>query len=138
MRIGTLAERSGVSAKTIRYYEQTGLISKPERQFNGYRSYSDRDVAILRFIHSARQLGFSVADVSNLIDLWSNRNRASGDVRALAKRHVADVAQRIADLENIRTTLQHLIDCCHGDERPDCPILDELARGDGHEQPKED
>jgi MerR family copper efflux transcriptional regulator len=127
MRIGTLAERSGVSAKTIRYYEQSGLIRKPERQFNGYRSYSDRDVEILRFIHRARQLGFSVTDVGNLLDLWSNRKRASSNVKALAERHLADVEQRIAHLESIRGTLQHLIHNCHGDDRPDCPILDRLA-----------
>jgi len=127
MRIGTLAERAGLSAKTIRYYEQTGLIRQPRRQGNGYRTYSERDVEILRFVHQARLLGFSVADVASLLDLWGDRDRASADVKRLAERHVANVERRIADLQCIRDTLKHLIGCCHGDQRPDCPILDSLA-----------
>ncbi|MCA9668194.1 MAG: Cu(I)-responsive transcriptional regulator [Myxococcales bacterium] len=127
MKIGALADATGVSAKTIRYYEQSGLIKKPTREHNGYRVYSQRDVEILRFVHRARELGFSVADVSELLDLWRNRRRASGDVKALAQKHLDEIEARIAKLESIRSTLEHLVHCCHGDARPDCPILDKLA-----------
>ncbi len=127
MRIGQLAERSGVSAKTIRYYEQTGLLPLASRQFNGYRSYSHRDVEVLRFIHRARTLGFSVATVADLLELWESRGRTSAEVKALATRHVADVEARIAQLEGIRDTLLDLVQRCHGDDRPDCPIIDNLA-----------
>jgi Cu(I)-responsive transcriptional regulator len=94
---------------------------------NGYRDYSNRDVEILRFIHRARSLGFSVQDVSNLLSLWLDRKRASADVKAVAQKHLEDIEVRIQQLESIRTTLLHLMERCHGDERPDCPILDELA-----------
>ncbi len=127
MKIGDVAQRSGVSAKTIRYYEDVGLIRPAARGENGYRNYSNRDVEILRFIHRARSLGFSVQDVSNLLSLWLDRKRASADVKSVAKKHLEDVELRIRQLESIRATLVHLMQRCHGDRRPDCPILEELA-----------
>ena len=127
MNIGTAARKSGVSAKTIRYYEGIGLIPQAARTANGYRDYGPTDVEILRFIHRARGLGFSVKDVANLVALWRDRSRASADVKALALRHIVEVERRIADLETVRRTLVDLTDRCHGDDRPDCPILEDLA-----------
>lgn len=127
MRIGTAAERSGVPAKTIRYYEEIGLIAPADRGENGYRAYSKRDVEILRFIQRARSLGFSVHDVSNLLSLWADQKRASADVKAVARKHLEEVEMRIEQLATIRETILHLIERCHGDMRPDCPILDRLA-----------
>ena len=127
MNIGDAAAHSGVTAKTIRYYESIGLIETAPRTGGGYRSYGDTDVAFLRFIHRARGLGFSVEDVANLLALYQDKERASADVKALAERHVAAIERKVAELEAIRATLGHLIDKCHGDERPDCPILDDLA-----------
>lgn len=127
MNIGQAAKRSDVSAKTIRYYESIGLIPKATRSENGYRDYSDTDVEILRFIKRSRNLGFSVIDVSNLLDLWNDKQRASADVKAVALKHIEDVEQRILELQSIRDTLQNLTECCHGDDRPDCPILEGLA-----------
>ena len=130
MNIGSVAERSGVSARTIRYYESIGLIPPAARSDNGYRDYGRSDVDRLRFIQRARRLGFSVKDVSNLLTLWHDKHRASGDVKALALRHIEEVKSHIAELESLRRTLIHLTDRCHGDDRPDCPILEDLAKGD--------
>lgn len=130
MNIGTAAKRSGVPAKTIRYYEGVGLIPSAGRTAAGYRVYSDSDVETLRFIHRARTLGFSVREVSALLALWHDRGRASADVRALALDHVAGIDTRIAELQAMRRTLMALVDRCAGDDRPDCPILDGLATGD--------
>ena len=127
MNIGQAAELSGVTAKTIRYYESIGLIAAAPRTDGGYRSYGDNDVAFLRFIQRARGLGFSVADVNNLLALYHDKERASADVKALAGRHVEAIDKKIAELQAIRSTLGHLMDKCHGDDRPDCPILDDLA-----------
>jgi len=127
MNIGSAAKRSGVSAKTIRYYESVGLIPRAARADNGYRDYATNDVETLRFIKRSRSLGFSVETVASLLDLWRNTSRASGDVKAVALKHIEDVEQRIAELESIRDTLKHLTKCCHGDDRPDCPILEGLA-----------
>ena len=127
MNIGTAAARSGVAAKTIRYYEEIGLMPAPGRTASGYRAYTDRDVETLKFIQRARSLGFAVKDVADLLALWHDRERASADVRRIAQHHVAEVERKIAELETIRGTLQSLIDYCHGDDRPDCPILDKLA-----------
>lgn len=127
MNIGTVAKRSGVPAKTIRYYESIGLIPPADRAENGYRHYSQTDLETLRFIQRARRLGFPVRDVASLLALWRDRNRASADVKAFAMRHIKEVEQRIAELETIRKTLINLTECCHGDDRPDCPILDDLA-----------
>lgn len=128
MNIGQAAERSGVSAKTIRYYEEIRLIPEATRTESGYRTYSEKDVATLRFIQHARGLGFSVKDVSRLLDLWRNKGRASADVKALALAHVEAVNRKIEELKRMRDTLLHLTHRCHGDSRPDCPILEELAK----------
>jgi Cu(I)-responsive transcriptional regulator len=127
MNIGQAANHSGISAKTIRYYESIGLIPAASRTGSGYRTYSDKDVERLRFIHHSRNLGFSVKDVSLLLDLWGNQKRASADVKALALSHIDEVDRKIAELQKIRDTLTHLTRRCHGDSRPDCPILRELA-----------
>jgi len=137
MNIGLAAKQSGVTAKTIRYYESISLIPKAGRAENGYRDYSANDVEILRFIKRARSLGFSVNDVANLLDLWLNKSRASASVKAVALKHIADVEQRIDELQSIRDTLKNLTQCCQGDDRPDCPILEGLAGLAGAEpQPK--
>jgi len=130
MNIGTAAARSGVPAKTIRYYEGVGLIPSAGRTAAGYRVYTTHDVETLRFIHAARSLGFSVKEVAALLALWNDRDRASADVRALALKHIADIDAKIAEMQGIRRTLQHLVDSCRGDHRPDCPILDGLAQAD--------
>jgi MerR family transcriptional regulator, copper efflux regulator len=126
LRIGELSTRSGVPAKTIRFYEHIGLIERASRTSNRYRSYGESDVQTLRFIHRARGLGFSVAEVNALLALYRDRRRASRDVKRLALEHVAELDRRIADLTAIRDTLADLARRCHGDMRPECPILDEL------------
>jgi MerR family copper efflux transcriptional regulator len=118
-----------VPAKTIRYYEDIGLISKPDRTTSGYRAYASQDVEILRFVSRARGLGFSIKDVRNLLALFEDRERASADVKKIALDHVDEIDRKMAELDSIRHTLVHLADKCHGDERPDCPILEELAHG---------
>jgi Cu(I)-responsive transcriptional regulator len=127
MNIGKAATRSGVPAKTIRYYEEVGLIPKAARTNGGYRDYSDQEVETLRFIHRARDLGFPVKDVAALLTLWRDRSRSSADVKKLALDHVAEIDVKIAELKSIRGTLTHLAARCHGDDRPDCPILEDLA-----------
>jgi len=127
MNIGTAAQNSGVTAKTIRYYESIGLIPQAARGENGYRDYDTKDVEILRFIKRSRAMGFSVQDVSGLLDLWLNKDRASADVKAVALKHIAEVEKRIDELKSIRKTLTNLTQCCQGDDRPDCPILEGLA-----------
>ena len=127
MQIGLVAERSGVPAKTIRYYEEIGLIPKFLSAENGYRNYSDSDVETLRFVQRARKLGFAVKDVGNLLTLWRDKNRASADVKKFALDHIRDIESRIEELDSIRQTLVSLTNHCHGDERPDCPILEDLA-----------
>jgi len=128
MNIGQAAERSGLPTKTIRYYEEIGLISA-DRAANGYRDYSDADVHRLAFIQRARALGFSIEDCRQLMDLYRDRNRASHDVRELAKAHVSAIDAKIAELTAMRSTLSHLVAACRGDARPDCPILDDMAAG---------
>jgi MerR family copper efflux transcriptional regulator len=127
MNIGTAARKSGVPAKTIRYYESIGLIPPATRAGNGYRNYSDVDIATLKFIQRARSLGFPVKDVGDLLELWREKDRSSADVKSLALNHIKAIEQRIGEMESIRGTLIHLTERCHGDERPDCPILDDLA-----------
>lgn len=127
MNIGEVAEATGLPAKTIRYYESVGLIDPPARSQGNYRLYDDRHVATLRFIQHARNLGFSVKEVTALVALWRDKRRASADVRRLATAHLAVIDVRIAELKQMRQTLQHLVERCHGDHRPDCPILDKLA-----------
>ncbi len=127
MQIGQVADQTGVSAKMIRHYETIGLIGGARRA-NGYRDYSARDAHELRFIRSARDLGFSLDEIRALLDLWRDRARRSGDVHQLAARHLADVERRIADLKRMAASLKSLIGACHGDARPDCPILEGLAQ----------
>lgn len=131
MNISTAAAKSGVPAKTIRYYESIGLIPPARRAGNNYRHYTDKDVQTLRFVQRARSLGFSVNDVRNLLELWRDDRRSSREVKDLAMRHVAEIERKIRELESIRDTLLHLTRRCHGDERPDCPILEDLARSQG-------
>ena len=127
MNIGEAAARSGVSAKMVRHYESLGLLPRVARTEAGYRQYGDNEVHTLRFIRRARDLGFSMAEIGELLKLWSNRRRASGDVRRIAERHVQDLERRIAEMSSMKRTLEHLVHCCHGDERPECPIIDQLA-----------
>ncbi len=127
MQIGTVAEKTGVSAKAIRYYESIGLIAAAHRTDSGYRVYGDHDVQTLRFIQRARGLGFSVGEVADLLALWRDSERHSAQVKALATNHVAEIDRKIAGLRGMRDTLTHLMERCHGDDRPECPILDDLA-----------
>lgn len=126
MNIGEASERSGLPAKTIRYYEDISLVA-PDRADNGYRDYSASDVHRLRFLHRARNLGFSIDECRLLLSLYSDRNRASGDVKAVAEQKLVEIDAKIAELQSLKSALQPLVDCCHGDDRPDCPILDDLA-----------
>jgi MerR family copper efflux transcriptional regulator len=128
VNIGEAAQLSGVSAKMVRHYESLGLLPRVARTDSGYRQYSEADVHTLRFIKRGRDLGFSMEEIGELVGLWQNRRRASGNVRKIAQRHAEELGQRIAAMEAMQRTLQHLIHCCHGDERPECPILEELAR----------
>lgn len=127
MNIGTVAEQSGVPAKTIRYYESIGLITPAARELNGYRRYGSTDMRALSFIKRARGLGFSVEEVRDLLDLWRNRKRASATVKELAAQHLQALDRKIEELQSIRRTLAHLFTQCRGDNRPRCPILDDLA-----------
>ena len=133
MNIGRAAERSGVSARMIRHYEGLGLLPKAHRSDAGYRRYGDNDVHALRFIRHARDLGFSVAEIAELLALWHDQHRASADVKRIAQHHVQDLDRRIDDLVAMKRTLERLVHSCHGDERSPCPILDELA--DKHGEP---
>lgn len=126
LNIGEAARASGVSAKMIRHYEAIGLVPRAGRTASGYRVYADGDVHVLRFIHRARELGFSVPQIGELLALWRNRRRNSASVRKLAQKHIADLDARIARLDAMRRTLAVLVHHCHGDSRPDCPILDDL------------
>jgi MerR family copper efflux transcriptional regulator len=127
MNIGDAARATGVSAKMIRHYEQIGLLPEAQRSFSGYRQYGDKDLHTLRFIRQARQLGFGIPQIATLLDLWRNRDRPSAEVKALAQSHIGELDARIAELQRMRATLAALSHACHGDERPDCPILDGLA-----------
>jgi MerR family transcriptional regulator, copper efflux regulator len=125
--IGEAAARSGVSAKMVRHYESLGLLPSVDRTESGYRQYTDREVHTLRFIKRSRDLGFGMDEIAELLKLWQNRRRSSAEVRRIASQRVADLEQRMAELDAMRRTLQHLIHCCRGDHRPDCPILEELG-----------
>ena len=130
MNIGAAAEATGVPPKTIRYYESIGLIPPATRAKNGYRHYTGFDIETLKFIQRTRHLGFSVKDVGGLLALWHDKDRTSASVKALALNHISDVEQRIQELDTIRKTLIDLTERCHGDDRPECPILDEFATSD--------
>lgn len=125
--IGEAAARSGVSAKMLRHYESLGLLPRVARTEAGYRLYSDKEVHTLRFIRRARDLGFSIAEITELLKLWQNRRRASSEVKRIALAHVADLDRRLAEMTAMKRSLEALASCCHGDERPDCPILDGLS-----------
>lgn len=130
--IGKAAGASGVTARMIRHYEAIGLLPKPARTMAGYRVYGEADVHMLRFIRRARDLGFSMEEISKLLGLWRNRRRESADVKRLAEGHIRELDDKIAELQAMRATLLRLATHCHGDERPECPILDDLA-GSGAE-----
>mgnify|MGYP001480212378 CR=1 FL=1 len=125
--IGAAARASGVSEKRVRYYASLGLRGAVARTDSGYRQYTPADVHTLRFIKRARDLGFSMAEIAELVSLWHDRRRASADVKRIAQTHVAELEKRIQAMQDMRRTLQNLLHHCHGDERPDCPILDNLA-----------
>ena len=130
MNIGEAAAASGVSAKMIRYYEETGLIPPAGRTASGYRTYGPKEVQILRFVRRARDLGFPMEKVADLLALWRDRSRASADVKQLAEAQVEALDARIREMQDMKATLQHLVHSCAGDQRPDCPILDDLGGGD--------
>jgi Cu(I)-responsive transcriptional regulator len=127
MNIGEASQASGVSAKMIRYYEETGLIPAAGRSRSGYRIYGPKEVQTLRFIRRARDLGFPMEKVADLLALWQDRSRASADVKHLAEAQVAALETRIAEMQAMQATLRHLVHACAGDERPDCPILTDLG-----------
>jgi MerR family copper efflux transcriptional regulator len=127
MNIGSAAKASGVSAKMIRYYESRRLIGMASRTGAGYRTYSEADIHTLRFIRRARDLGFTVEAIAKLLELWRDQTRSSADVKKVAMGHVADLRRRIAEMQAMARTLERLADQCHANDRPDCPILDDLA-----------
>lgn len=127
--IGEAARRSGVSAKMLRHYESLGLLGQVVRTESGYRQYSGADVHTLRFIKRCRDLGFSMAEIAELVNLWQNRSRASASVKRIAQKHVDELSTRIAAMQAMQRSLNDLLQHCHGDARPDCPILDDLAGG---------
>jgi Cu(I)-responsive transcriptional regulator len=127
MNIGEAAVQAGLSAKRVRHYEAIGLIPKASRTFGNYRAYSDHDVHTLRFIRHARSLGFSIEAIRALLALWRDRRRPSRKVKELVLAHIGELDRRIEDLRRMKATLEHLAGHCHGDDRPECPILEELA-----------
>jgi Cu(I)-responsive transcriptional regulator len=129
MNIGEAASAAGVSAKMIRHYEQIGLLPAAERSEAGYRLYGEREVSVLRFVRQSRRLGFSVAQVAELIGLWSDSRRSSREVKAVAQRHLADLEDKRREIEQMMDGLSELVEACHGDDQPHCAILDTLSRG---------
>ncbi|QXI29186.1 Cu(I)-responsive transcriptional regulator [Pseudomonas vanderleydeniana] len=129
MNIGQAARQSGLSAKMIRYYESIGLLKAATRTDSGYRLYGADELHTLAFIKRSRDLGFSLEEVGKLLTLWQDRQRASVDVKALARQHIDELNRKIDELAGLRDTLQELVEHCHGDHRPDCPILRDLASG---------
>jgi Cu(I)-responsive transcriptional regulator len=126
MNIGEVSDRSGLPSKTIRYYEDIGLV-RPQRSGNGYRAFRETDLHKLAFLGRARALGFSIDDCRTLLDLYEDESRESAQVKAVAEEHLAEIDNKIAQLRSMRETLSHLVDACHGDHRPDCPILSDLS-----------
>ena len=127
MNIGQAAKASGVSAKMIRHYEEVELVPPAARSDSGYRLYSAADIHTLGFIRHARDLGFSIAVIGELLGLWRNRQRSSRVVKEIAQGHIAELEQKAKDIMAMKATLEHLVQCCHGDDRPDCPIIENLA-----------
>ena len=131
MNIGQAAKASGVSAKMIRHYESLGLFPEAARTDSGYRQYTDKDVSTLRFVRHSRDLGFSLEQIRELLGLWQDRKRPSRHVKRLAQGHIAELDGKLNELQTMKATLEHLVHCCHGDDRPDCPIIETLAREGG-------
>ena len=131
--IGRAAKESGVSVKMIRHYESLGLLKPARRTFAGYRIYEQSEVHTLRFVRRARDLGFSIKEIERLLGLWQNRRRTSAEVRRIAQDHIADLDRKIEELQSMRRSLEQLVHHCHGDHRPECPILDDLAGETAHE-----
>jgi len=127
LNIGEAAQASAVSAKMIRHYEAIGLLPPARRTASGYRVYDEQDIRVLQFIHRGRALGFSLENIAGLLALWQDKQRASADVRRLAEQHIGELNRKIAELESMKRTLEALAHSCHGDQRSDCPILDDLA-----------
>jgi MerR family copper efflux transcriptional regulator len=127
LNIGEAARLSGISTRMVRHYESLGLLGEVHRTDSGYRQYSAADVHTLRFIKRSRDMGFSMEQVAELVDLWHNRRRTSASVKRIAQTHLDELEQRIAAMQAMQRTLAHLVHCCHGDQRPDCPILEDLA-----------
>lgn len=127
MKIGEAANVAGVSAKMIRHYEAIGLVPSADRRASNYRDYGRDDVHRLGFVRRARDLGFSIDEIRNLLRLWADKSRSSGDVKSMARSHIDDLDTKIAQLQEMRDTLSHLAHCCDGDDRPDCPIIASLA-----------
>ncbi len=130
MNIGEAAKASGVSAKMIRHYESVGLFPAAARSDSGYRLYTDKEVRTLRFIRRSRDLGFSIDEIRDLLGLWHNRRRPSRQVKALAQAHIEELDAKLAELQAMKATLEHLVHCCRGDDRPDCPIIETLESGE--------
>ncbi len=130
MSIGAVAVKSGLPAKTIRYYEDIGLLTPPRRE-NGYRTYREQELHKLKFLHRARSLGFTIEQCRQLLSLYEDESRASSDVKALARQHLKEVDAKILELQGMKSTLETLIKSCRGDHRPDCPIIDDLASARG-------
>ncbi len=128
MNIGQAAKISGVNAKLIRHYESIGIIPKASRSDAGYRTYSESEVHILSFVKRARTLGFSMKEIKKLVSLWRNKSRASAEVKAMATKHVEEMEKKVTELQAMVKTLKHLAKNCHGDGRPECPILDDFAK----------
>ena len=125
--IGQAAKASGISAKMIRHYEEVGLLPAASRTLSGYRTYNHQDVHLLRFIRHSRDLGFSIKQIADLLSLWRDKNRASSKVKSLAAEHIEMLNKKIEELSAMKSELSRLVSCCHGDGRPDCPILDSLS-----------
>lgn len=128
--IGEAARRAGVSARMLRHYESLGLLPQVARSDSGYRQYSAADVHVLRFIRRSRDLGFSIEEITTLLGLWQDQERTSASVKQIAQAHIDSLSERIAAMQAMQRSLQTLVQCCHGDDRPDCPILDDLAAAD--------
>jgi Cu(I)-responsive transcriptional regulator len=138
MNIGQAAKASGVSAKMIRYYEQIKLIGPAHRTESSYRIYTDNDINTLKFIRRARDLGFSVEQMKTLVALWRDKSRSSADVKAIALEHVAELERKAAAIQAMSKTLKHLAKHCHGDDRPECPIIEDIAKAADDDLPSVD
>jgi len=136
LNIGEAASASGVSAKMIRHYEGVGLLPEALRTESGYRQYGDADVRTLRFIRHSRDLGFSLQEIATLVGLWQDRSRPSREVKALARKHIEELDAKAQELLAMKSALEHLVQCCRGDDRPDCPIIDSLESADPAERLK--